>query len=66
MGTIDIPAYRASSNDGPSDDFDGLTPRQMHLSYDPCSEVPLLKLRDSIDESTLNAVPSFRMSGREE
>jgi hypothetical protein len=49
-------------NNAPQEDFMGLSPNQMHgLLYDPLGEKSSIHFRSIIEESTLDAIPLFRI-----
>mgnify|MGYP001810067305 CR=1 FL=1 len=59
----DIERSITSLNNRPVDDFSGLSPAQMHeLLYNPFGPDSPVKLRDDIDEHTLDMIPLFRVA----
>ncbi len=50
-------------NNTPLDDFLGLTPTEIHnLAYDPFKKDCPIRLRDTIDDHTLDQIPFFKVS----
>jgi hypothetical protein len=63
MNSLHFEPLRLLKNSAPLDDFCGLSPTEMHhLLYSAYGDKSLLRLRDDIDDSTLDDIPFFRLT----
>ncbi len=61
--TPELEAMRLLYNNRPLDDFCGLSPAEMdHLLYEPYVEKSSLRIRTDISDTTLDAIPFFRLA----
>ena len=59
---IDLDPFILQENNRPLDDFQGLTPAEMHcLLYQPLSDNCVVRLKPSIADDVLDQIPFFRL-----